>query len=203
MGANTGLPRGAATEGSEAGRMDEADLIDWYDVVEAAANGQLAGRACPKCGKRRLGASQQGSWLRIRCGDCGEGFEGRMGGARDDGFMAEAGELMRRQARAAAPQPTTVSSDATPGPPAGVTRTEPTPRATRDEPWTWQLSTENSSDLDGLSLWMDIVQAVHNGRRTGLLCPFCSEPLTEITVQDPYVRIRCGQCSEGFEGRVQ
>jgi transcription elongation factor Elf1 len=188
--------------------MDEADLIDWYDVVEAAANGQLANSACPKCGKRRLATSQQGSWMRIRCGDCGEGFEGRMNGARDDAFMAEADALMRRTERPAAVASSAASptSPATPAatPQPGVTRYDPPAAAPagRGEPWSWQLPAESGNDLDGLSLWMDTVQAVHNGRRTGLSCPFCSEPLSEITARDPFVRIRCGQCGEGFEGRI-
>ncbi len=181
--------------------MDEADLIDWYDVVEAAANGQLATRACPKCGKRRLSTHQRGSWMRIRCEDCGEGFEGRMNGARDDAFMAEADAMLRR---AEAPAVASTPSVPVPTTPSSVTRYDPPAPAPerRGEPWSWQLPAESGNDLDGLSLWMDTVQAVHNGRLTGLSCPFCSEPLSEITVRDPFVRIRCGQCGEGFEGRI-
>jgi transcription elongation factor Elf1 len=51
-------------------------------------------------------------------------------------------------------------------------------------------------------LWADIVESVHNGRQTGLHCPFCSEPLSDIDHTQPYVRIRCGVCGEGFEGRI-
>ncbi|MCA9527585.1 MAG: hypothetical protein KC549_14955, partial [Myxococcales bacterium] len=78
--------------------MDESALIDWYDVVEAAANGRLAGEACPHCGQRRLAAEQRGSWMRVRCPDCGQGFEGRIGSGRDDAYHAEATALLERQA---------------------------------------------------------------------------------------------------------
>jgi hypothetical protein len=64
------------------------------------------------------------------------------------------------------------------------------------------LPSENAGDLDALMLWADIVESVHNGRQAGLRCPFCSEPLSEIDHSPPYVRIRCGVCNEGFEGRI-
>lgn len=199
--------------------MDEADLIDWYDVVEAAANGQLAGQACPKCGQRRLATRHQGGWMSVRCADCGEGFEGRLGHGRDDAFQAEAAELMRQQAaraaakaQASATATTTASTPGTSATGQGTTLAatvalappaEPAPQVIRrEEPWTWSLPAEGGQDLDGLSLWMDVVQSVHNGRRTGLNCPLCSEPLDDITVRDPFVRIRCRHCNEGFEGRI-
>jgi ribosomal protein S27E len=81
---------------------------------------------------------------------------------------------------------------------------EPEPGAPppQKKPWNWSLPAENAGDLDALMLWTDIVESVHNGRQAGLRCPFCSEPLSQIDHSPPYVRIRCGVCNEGFEGRI-
>ncbi|MEZ4469789.1 MAG: hypothetical protein R3F60_03090 [bacterium] len=178
--------------------MDESALIDWYDVVEAAANGRLAGEACPHCGQRRLAVVQRGSWMRVRCPDCGQGFEGRIGSGRDDAYHEEATALMQRHAAARRGDPAPAQAGPAPVEPAPP----PPPPAPTREPWRWSLPADSGSDLDGLSLWMDVVQAVHNGRRTGLACPLCSEPLDDITVQDPHIRVRCRHCNEGFEGRI-
>lgn len=211
--------------------MDESRLIDWYDVAEQVANGRLTGHACPMCGARPLETSVEGAQVRVRCPSCGEGFEGRMGHGRDDAFYAELAEqeAKKRQAAAAPPpaHPPEAAPEALPEPalpprsaPRGVrvvearrprtaadrllaaNESEPDAPPPRKKSWSWSLPAENAGDLDALMVWADIVESVHNGRQTGLRCPFCSEPLTAIEHEPPYVRIRCTVCGEGFEGRI-
>lgn len=175
--------------------MDEAALIDWYEVVEAVANGRLTGHVCPKCGGGPLEASRQpGGRLRIRCPACGEGFEGRLGHGRDDALYAEAVAMEQRREAAKA-------TAAEPEPPLATHAEPEKPRITRPEPWEWQL--QSGGDVGGLADWMEVITAIHNGRRTGLQCPYCSEPLERITVQRPFIRVACSVCNEGFEGRVE
>lgn len=210
-------------------RMDESAIIDWYDVAEQVANGRFTGHACPLCGARPLETSTEGAMVRVRCPTCGEGFEARLGHGRDDALYAEAQEMAARQRAAkaaAAPPPAPTPGDpAAPvarsgAPSAGVRVVEaPRPRTAagrliasnepepgapppQKKPWNWSLPAENAGDLDALMLWADIVESVHNGRQSGLRCPYCSEPLTQIDHSPPHVRIRCGVCNEGFEGRI-
>lgn len=211
-------------------RMDESGFIDWYDVAEQVANGRFAGHACPLCGARPLETSADGAQVRIRCPSCGEGFEGRLGHGRDDAFYAEAQEMAARKksASASAAAPAVVPTPGAPvaaegpigAPVSGVRVVEtsrprtaagrliasnaPEPGAPppQKKPWNWSLPSENAGDLDALILWADIVESVHNGRQSGLRCPFCSEPLTQIDHSPPHIRIRCAVCNEGFEGRI-
>jgi hypothetical protein len=147
-----------------------------------------------------------------------------MGHGRDDAFFAEAAERSARRQAAVAPSPAPVAvsvnvASNAPATPAAVARETPRPRTAagrllaanepepgapspQKKPWNWSLPSENAGDLDALMLWADIVESVHNGRQAGLRCPFCSEPLSEIDHSPPYVRIRCGVCNEGFEGRI-
>jgi len=206
--------------------MDESRLIDWYEVLEQVANGRFTGHACPLCGARPLETAADGVTVRVRCPSCGEGFEGRMGHGRDDAFFAEAQADAARRRVAAAPKPDEAPPPGSASPVvsanrAGATtaREAPRPRTAagrllaanenepgapppQKKPWSWSLPTENAGDLDALMLWADIVESVHNGRQAGLRCPFCSEPLSQIDHSPPYVRIRCGVCNEGFEGRI-
>ncbi len=191
--------------------MDESRLIDWYEVVEAVANGRLTGHACPMCGARPLETSKQGANVRVRCPRCGEGFEGALGYGRDDGLYAEADALMKRQAEAKkgapaveAPQTTAPPVPApTTAPPPATSPAPPAAEPQRDEDWSWRLPASSGADYDGLATWMDLVEAVMNGRRSGLRCPFCSEPLDDVFYDDPHVRIHCRMCGEAFEGRVR
>lgn len=177
--------------------MDEERLIDWYDVVQSIANGRLTGHRCPSCHEGTLETGVRGGVVRARCPACGEGFEGRMAHGRDDALYAEAGEVLKRQAaRQAAPEPAPE-----PQVQAAPAQRAPEPAAEPPEPWTWQLPARGQDDWEGYGNWVDVVEAIYNGRRSGLQCPFCSEPLDAITVQDPYIRVRCGVCGEGFEGR--
>ncbi len=182
--------------------MDEAALIDWYEVVEAVANGRLTGHVCPKCGGGPLETSNlPGGRLRIRCPACAEGFEGRLSHGRDDALYAEADALLRKQEAARRPVEVAPVAPA-PDPVAAVPPTDvPPAKITRDPPWDWQLKA--GGDVGGLADWMEVITAIHNGRRTGLVCPYCSEPLERITVQEPFIRVACSVCNEGFEGRVQ
>ncbi len=199
--------------------MDEARYIDWYEVVQAVANGRSEGQSCPECGDGRLQSSTDGVTVRVRCAACGEGFEGKLAAGRDDGLYAEAAAMQaraeRRRGRAieqvtpraaliaggvCAPADdaevatlTGATGSATPAP------TEPAAEA--QEPWAWTLPT-GSDDVQGLADWMDVVESIHNGRRVGLRCPYCSEPLDQITHQPPFIRVRCAVCGEGFEGRI-
>lgn len=206
--------------------MDESRLIDWYEVLEQVANGRFTGHACPLCGARPLETAADGVTVRVRCPSCGEGFEGRMGHGRDDAFFAEAQADAARRRVAVAPKPDEAPPPGSASPVvsanrAGATtaREVPRPRTAagrllaanenepgapppQKKPWSWSLPTENAGDLDALMLWADIVESVHNGRQAGLRCPFCSEPLSQIDHSPPYVRIRCGVCNEGFEGRI-
>lgn len=179
--------------------MDEAHLVDWFDVVEQVANGRLTGHACPLCGARPLETSTDGPNVRVRCPACGEGFEGRLGHSRDDALYAEAAalEAKKRVAQATAAAPVEAPGTRVVEVPASR------PAETRGPPWSWSLPGDRAGDLDALSLWMDVVTAAHNGRRTGLTCPMCSEPLTDIDHSPPFLRIRCTGCGEGFEGRVE
>lgn len=210
-------------------RMDDSGFIDWYDVAEQVANGRFTGHACPLCGARPLETSATGAQVRIRCPSCGEGFEGRLGHGRDDAFFAEAQEIEARKKAAAkaaaAALPVAVPLTGSGPPPVGapvsgvivvetprprtaagrlLASNEPEPGAPppQKKPWNWSLPSENAGDLDALILWADIVESVHNGRQSGLRCPFCSEPLTQIDHSPPHVRIRCAVCNEGFEGRI-
>jgi hypothetical protein len=84
-------------------------------------------------------------------------------------------------------------------PPARASATAP---AERPEPWNWTLPAGTGDDVEALSQWMTAVESIHNGRTLGLSCPFCSEPLTDITHRPPYIRVACGVCGEAFEGRL-
>ncbi|MCB9534893.1 MAG: hypothetical protein H6704_01415 [Myxococcales bacterium] len=196
--------------------MDDAHLVDWYEVAEAVANGRVTGHRCPACRDGELEATQDGINVRLRCAACGMGFEGRLAHGRDDALYAEADALLneraaaKRAAAAPAEAPAPASVDAAPAveasdaPAASVTRTDPAPRADARaaEPWQWQLPPRGGDDVEALAVWMGVVEAVHNGRQTGLRCPFCSEPLTDITSRPPFLRVVCGVCGESFEGRL-
>lgn len=194
--------------------MSEADYIDWYEVAEAVANGRLTGHVCPKCGGGPLEASQDGINVRMRCPDCSMGFEGRLGQGRDDALYAEADRMLNKRGEPSVTEPGQRAAEpgqraAEPGPraaepaqtaPVRTTENAP-PGETRAEPWEWRLPA--GGDDEGLSVWMPVVEAVYNGRRTGLRCPFCSETLDDcITVRPPHFRVVCAVCSEGFEGRL-
>jgi transcription elongation factor Elf1 len=179
--------------------MDEAALIDWYDVVEGVANGRMTGHVCPMCGASDVLVEVEGRVVRARCGACHASVEGRLKQGRDDAYGL--GYVPRRRLPKRAPaSPPDFGRRRIPQ----RARAAKTPSAkttpTRPE-WEWQLPA-GAGDVDGLSIWMDIITAVHNGRREGHRCPFCSEPLSDITHQRPFLRVRCGQCGEGFEGRV-
>lgn len=183
--------------------MSEADYIDWYEVAEAVANGRLTGHVCPKCGGGPLDAAlESGGHVRMRCPDCSMGFEGRLAHGRDDALYAEADRLLSKSREPAAAEPAPAPEAAAPdaGPTASTEPAGPTsPR--RGEPWEWRLPA--GGDEEGLGVWMPIVEAIYNGRRTGLRCPFCSEALDDgITVRSPHFRVVCTVCSEGFEGRL-
>ncbi len=198
--------------------MDEARYIDWYPVVDAVANGKVDNHPCPECHGGPLAASSDGVTVRLVCPACGMGFEGRLAHGRDDGFYAEADRIMaawaaRKQPGAAAQpaadgQPAAPqAAEPAPGEPAAaaappITRSEPAPPAA-EEPWDWDLPPgQGRNDEEALSAWMPVIEAVHNGRRVGLVCPFCSEPLEDFTVRSPYLRVRCMVCGETFEGRI-
>lgn len=204
--------------------MDEERFIDWYAVVDAVANGRLSGHSCPLCGHGPLETSTDGVQVRVRCPGCGEGFEGALGQGRDDALYGEADALIRRQAAAraqaaadASRTPDLTADSAGTARTSGIAAAEPAaavpagpapvptprPKHTRPDPWTWSLPNAGGDDLDALGAWMDVLTAVHNGRRSGLHCPFCSEPLTDVVVQDPHIRLRCTVCGETFEGQVR
>lgn len=190
--------------------MDESKLIDWYEVVDAVANGRLTGHACPACGARPLEARKQGANVRVRCPACGEGFEGALAQGRDDSFYAEADALIRRReaaAKAATPSSPGVQVQVVGVEAAPMARPVTTPAAAPatppPEPWTWQLPPTSRDPAEGYAIWIDVVESVLNGRRTGLCCPFCSEPLQDIFYDDPHVRIRCRMCGEAIEGRAR
>ena len=84
----------------------------------------------------------------------------------------------------------------------GPATVAPSPGPRTREPWEWKLPATEQVEWDGLSVWSDVIEAIYNGRRTGLRCPYCSEPLDPIEFDDPHVRVHCGQCGEGFEGRL-
>lgn len=199
--------------------MDEARYIDWYPVVQAVANGRLTGHACPECQGGPLEASSDGINVRVRCPDCSQGFEGKVGHGRDDALLAEADAMMRRVAERKAAKARPVAVDAVcapaPGAPASTSFAPPEPASPapqptrqserRPEPWQWSLpSGTGGDDVEALAAWMDVVHAIHNGRRTGLRCPFCSEPVDAgVTARPPYIRVQCPVCGETFEGRVE
>lgn len=199
--------------------MDEARYIDWYDVVQAVANGRSDGHACPECGASGLESSTDGVSVRVRCPACGQGFQGRLAHGRDDALHAEAAAIVERSGRRRVPAPTpdraalVAGGLCAAGPDIGeltlqatVTapeRREPeVPCEERPEPWSWTLPAGTGDDVEALSQWMTVVESVHNGRAVGLRCPFCSEPLTDITHRPPYIRVHCGVCGEAFEGRL-
>lgn len=220
----------AASSGRGLRAMDEARYVDWYDVVQAAANGRMAGQVCPACGDGRLEASSDGVEVRVRCAACGEGFVGKLAAGRDDGLYAEADAMLARAAEARAKQAAERRSGrpiegaltraqmiagglcaAGPDAPAASVAA-PVPVATVEagasadadadaEPFRWTLPA-GTDDVQGLADWMDVVESIHNGRRVGLRCPYCSEPLEHITHRPPFVRVRCEVCGEGFEGRL-
>lgn len=199
--------------------MDEARYIDWYDVVQAVANGRTEGHLCPACETGRLQGSSDGRMVRIRCASCGEGFEGRLAAGRDDGLYAEAAalsEAMNRRGRkgpiieqVATRAAVIAGGVCAPGPDAearaltGDPSTGPAEAVEQrnDEAWQWSLPS-GSDDVQGLADWMDVVESIHNGRRMNLRCPYCSEPLDHIEHRPPFIRVRCAVCGEGFEGRL-
>ncbi len=197
--------------------MDEARYIDWYDVVQAVANGRTEGHLCPACESGRLEGRSDGTTVRIRCASCGEGFEGRLAAGRDDGLYAEAaalsdamnrrGPTIDRLETRSAVMGGPLGGVCAPGPDA-VARTVTEPAAPAesgprraDEAWNWTLPA-GSGDVQGLADWMDVVESIYNGRRVGLRCPYCSEPLEQIEHRAPFIRVRCAVCGEGFEGRL-
>lgn len=116
----------------------------------------------------------------------------------EDGGLARPGQPPRPRPASSPAKPAPVKARASfyADPPAG-----PPPR--RGEPWSWQLPHQGGEpDPEALALWMPLIESIHNGRRTGLQCPFCSEPLHDIHHQPPHLRIVCRQCGEAFEGRV-
>jgi len=198
--------------------MSEARYIDWYDVVQAVANGRTEGHTCPVCESGRLQSAVDLAEVRVWCPACGEGFTGRLKAGRDDALYAEAAAMEARKAakrtgtpieRTAivagglcAPLPGVDAAALTPG----VTMMETPARTTSapaddGEPWRWTLP-PGTDDVQGLADWMDVVESIHNGRSVGLKCPYCSEPLDDITHRAPFVRVRCAVCGEGFEGRL-
>ncbi len=178
--------------------MDESRLIDWYDVAEQVANGRVTGHACPECGASPLACQTEGGVVRLRCPGCGQGIEGRLGSGRDDALYAE--EAARRAAKVLQTGPATSITEVQAPRLAPAPVAAPTPQRSD---WQWKLPSTRSGDLDGLALWSGVVEAVHNGRLTGLRCPYCSEPLSELQAEAPYVRVRCTVCGEGFEGKVE
>ncbi len=193
--------------------MNEEDLIDWHDVIEAIANGRLTGHRCPACGEGTLETSADGVSVTARCPECGQGFGGKLAYGRDDALYAEADRLLAAQSERAKNTGSlaTGAASLSPGaqtvetPQVAETRSETTrsiaTQAPERGPWEWQLPA-GSSEGDGYAIWAEIVEAIYNGRRSGLKCPLCSEPLEDITVRRPYLRARCGICGEGFEGKV-
>jgi hypothetical protein len=186
--------------------MDETQLVDWYDVVEAVANGHTAGHTCPACEQATLEAQLDGPDVTLRCPECTMGFKGRLGAGRDDSFYAQAIEMERRSAaRRVAPMPAQAAPTATvvEATPEAEPRVTDPMKQRLPPPWEWKLPSQRAEpDPESLSLWMEVAEAIHNGRRTGLRCPMCSEPLDGIKHQPPYVRVTCTQCGEGFEGRL-
>jgi len=179
--------------------MDESKLVDWYEVVEAVANGRLTGHSCPICGVSPLSARRDGSRVRVTCEACGEGFEGQLAHGRDDALYAEAVSLERDEPEPVATAEAAETPEAVPDVPEAEAEAPP-PR--RPAPWAWELPASSQNDWEGFAVWHDVVEAIYNGRRTGLSCPFCSEPLEGIVHEDPYIRVRCDVCGEGFEGRL-
>lgn len=193
--------------------MNDEDLIDWHDVIEAVANGKLTGHRCPACGTGVLQTSSDGVSVQARCPECGQGFGGKLAYGRDDGLYAEADRILAAQA--AARSPGQISSPIPSPEPTGTADVAAVedydnkavsgrvvPEVTPERgPWEWQLPA-GSADPDGYVIWAEIVEAIYNGRRSGLKCPLCSEPLEDITVRRPYLRAKCGVCGEGFEGKV-
>jgi ribosomal protein L37AE/L43A len=198
--------------------VDEARFIDWYPIVQAVSNGRLTGHMCPECQGGPLESTSDGINVRMRCPDCSQGFEGKLAHGRDDALLAEADAMIARRTAKEGAQATQRRApiDAVCAPAVGSPGTTvtglPTPQRAptrtperRPEPWRWSLPSENNSaDVEALSAWMEVVHAIHNGRRTGLRCPFCSEPLGDgINVRPPYIRVLCTVCGETFEGRVE
>ena len=56
----------------------EANLTDWYDVLEEVVNGRPDGHSCPFCGANPLEVSGGVARVRVVCTTCGEYFEGRL-----------------------------------------------------------------------------------------------------------------------------
>ena len=188
--------------------MDESALIDWYDVVEGVANGRMTGHVCPICHASQVNAEVEGRVVRARCGACNAHVEGRLKHGRDDAYDAGDRELPLRRHAKRNPPPHDIGLRRIPlrkkpGEAATPEAATPNPPAKVPErpDWEWQLPA-GAGDVEGLSIWMDIITAIHNGRSKDHRCPFCSEPLVDITAQRPFIRVRCGQCGEGFEGRI-
>ncbi len=197
--------------------MDEDQLVDWYEVVQQVANGRTDGHVCPVCKEGQLQAALEVYRITVRCPSCGEGFTGNLAQGRDDALYAEAVAMEKAAAARAGGGSSANTMDPTPASVEAATvvtcdenpESDPPPPTTASPegegepaPWAWKLAPKGSEDLDALAVWMDVVESVHNGRRVGLNCPYCSEPLHDITVQPPHVRVRCAVCSEAFEGRL-
>lgn len=179
--------------------MDEAALIDWYDVVEGVANGRMTGHVCPMCGASQVEATVEGRTVTARCGACNASVSGRLKQGRDDAYAL--GDVPRRRL-----PPRGKASPPDFGRRRIPQRRTPEPQAAAAEAperveWEWRLP-RGAGNMEGLSVWMDIVTAIHNGKLSGHRCPFCSEPLDDITAKRPFLRVRCQHCGEGFEGRV-
>ncbi|MBU1900026.1 hypothetical protein KKB55_19965, partial [Myxococcota bacterium] len=85
--------------------------------------------------------------------------------------------------------------------PAAAPPSPPPAVEARPAPWAWSITADQGGDRDYVD-WVDIAQAIHNGHTTGHRCPYCSEPLEAIERRDPYIRVYCTVCGEGFEGKL-
>ncbi|MGK0362597.1 MAG: hypothetical protein ACI9U2_004918, partial [Bradymonadia bacterium] len=152
--------------------MDESALIDWYDVVEGVANGRMTGHVCPMCHASQVNAEVDGRTVRARCGACNAYVEGRLKHGRDDAYDAGDRELPLRRHGKRDPAPHDIGLRRIPlrknAKPVAKAPTAKAPAERVD--WEWKLPA-GAGSVEGMSIWMDIITAIHNGRLSNHRCP--------------------------------
>lgn len=60
----------------------------------------------------------------------------------------------------------------------------------------------DENDLEGLSMYQDIIDEVLAGRLEGHRCPYCKEGVLECYSDEVIIEIKCPSCGKFFEGRL-
>ena len=57
---------------------DYDELVIWQDILDEIMAGRTKGHRCPKCNAQGLEVDKTPARVRVKCTECGVGFEGRL-----------------------------------------------------------------------------------------------------------------------------